>query len=386
MKKIGIISQFNLETVNFGNRLQAFALNRYLSVHFPEYKTETLYFNFYDKKLVTRKISPLQYVKHKTGRAYQKLFGNNITTNKINTRLKNCNKFSQKYMNLCDRAYSWETLLQSDYDFFMVGSDVVWSQGHNGIGRVRFLDFTTGKPFNKIAYSASFGRDFIPEENIEAIKRCLSKFSAISVREASSVNMLESLGIKACHTLDPVMLLDMEEWAHYMQKPEEAGKIKTKGFIFTYLLGTSRKMRKDIQLWAKLKKLDIVSVPYASGYYNYADNNFGDVQVMDCSPENWIWLICNASYVVTDSFHGAVFSTIFIKKFWVLERIYSVDINNRMYDFLKLTGQLDKMVKSGMLKETGTMEWDYKNTEKIIQAKKQFSKEYLEKALRPQAK
>lgn len=375
MKKIAIISEFNRSGVNYGNRLQAMALNQYLVKKFPEYKVEYLYFAFWDRFLVTKEKTTFErlttYVKSVQNRIHRWTH----CAPGIEKRRALCDSFSKKYMTLASEAYSWDELVDSDFDIIIVGSDVVWAQGEGKIGRLRFLDFDTIKSFERISYAASFGRDWIPDENIEEIKRCLSKFKAISVRENSSVSFLEKYNINATHTVDPTLLLSKEEWINCERQPLEISK--SSGYVFVYLLGTDYKMRDAITKWTKSHHLTIITIPYVSGEKNSADDKFGDVRILDCSPENWLWLINHADYVITDSFHGCIFSTIFEKKFVVMERVGKININNRMIDFMDMIKQSDKIVPYNSFELIDNLSWDYYQINKSLKEEVESSKKFL---------
>ena len=153
-------------------------------------------------------------------------------------------------------------------------------------------------------------------------------------------------------------------------------------FIFVYLLGTSTRQRKKIIELAKKMNLTIVTVPYAAGVYNLADNIFGDVKLNYCSPQEWIWLIRHAEYIITDSFHGCVFSTIFSKKFIVVKRMSVVDINNRMVDYLNTINETDKMTNFENTVCLDELVWDYEKINELLRSKIDSSKKYLELVLK----
>lgn len=375
MKKIGIISELNLNNTNYGNRLQAFALNYYLNNNYKEYQAYSLYFNIYDIKKNT-KLYPTLIIK-KIIKKIIKL-ENKDSNFEIKQRMENCNNFTIKNTKLCDSIMTWSSLQNSDYDVFITGSDVVWAQFKGGINRIRFLNFTNKKNFEKISYAPSFGRDWIPNENIKKIKKMLSSFKAISVREKSSVKMLNDIGIKNVeHVCDPTLLLTAEEW----EKKEEKVKIDDK-FIFVYLLGKSKLQRDKIKKIANENNLKIVSIPHANEKYSDIDEEFGNYKIKDCSPEQWIWLIHNAEYVITDSFHGAVFSTIFNKKFIITKREYTEDINNRMIDYLSTIDENNKFIDITKIVDINKLNWDYNKINRKIKEFREKSIDYLNKSLK----
>jgi len=296
--KIGIITELINNSLNYGNVLQAFALNEYLN-SFDNILAETLIVNHIKYKKNTSYSPIIIYNK------IYRLLKNKLKTNvekdyNFNERIELFNNFSskikKKYIN------SIEEIIAADYDCIIVGSDIVWIQDKGVINRLKFLDFKIKK---KVSYAASFGTNFIPNENIKYIKKYLNDFSAISLRENNSVKMLNEIGIKNVkHVCDPTILIKKEEW----QKKEKKPLVNIdKKYIFVYLLGKNKETRELIKNTAKTENLIIISVPHANGHYSDVDNNFADINICNCSPENWLYLIDNAEYIFTDSFHGAVF-------------------------------------------------------------------------------
>ena len=171
------------------------------------------------------------------------------------------------------------------------------------------------------------------------------------------------------------MLLDKKYWSSISKKVD----IKDK-YIFVYLLGKDKKQREEITRIANSLNLKIVTIPHADGIYNEVDNDFGDYRLDDCSPEEWIYLIETCEYVITDSFHGIVFSTIFEKKFVVIKRDYKEDINNRLIDYLNTINESDKYISSSNL-DLKKLNWNYNEINKKINKFINESKQYLDKVL-----
>lgn len=379
--KIGIISEFSTTTTNYGNNIQAYALNSYLRKTYPGHQVETIYFKNGNKskrtlytRLVIRKIKYI--MKSLSGGRKEECAREDF----LLQRRCAFHKFVGNHIPLCPAPMDWELLNHSDYDLFIVGSDVVWGQFHYVINRIKFLDFTNTKKAKKASYAASFGRDWIPLENRKWIRKYLKDFLCISVREGSSVQLLESIGVPgAVHTLDPTLLLDKDEWSCLESRPDG---ISDAPYVFAYLLGIDASQRAQIERLCRKEGFLIATVPFAGEIENEADKTFGDVRLMDCSPEEWIWLIHHAEVVITDSFHGTVFTTIFKKKFWVLRRALEIDINNRMEDYLRTICQDDKKVDLSTLDSLSGQTWDYDRISSLISAKKKESMKYLDDLIR----
>jgi len=376
--KVGIISQFNRTNVNYGNKLQAYALNRYLTGKMPNDSIISLFFLDYGKNIITQNESCFELFTCKVRRIPQKITGVGKQSKLVINRLKRINKFSEKNINIPDKPWTWDDLENSNFDIVIVGSDIVWGQSRGRVNRKFFLDFEGKKKFVKVSYAASFGRDWIPKENIDTIKMYLDSFSNISVRESSSVKLLSEIGINDVkYCVDPTLLISGDEWRLIENKPDgESGK-----YIFVYLLGRGKEERKFALNLAKLLKLNIVTIPFATGEKNHVDEIFGDIRLLDCSVEEWIWLIDHAEYIVTDSFHGSVFSTIFRKKFIILARKYEENINNRIIDFLNNIGQSNKLFSSFNNINLFDLEWNYDEIYSKLDPLINYSKEFLQNAV-----
>lgn len=209
----------------------------------------------------------------------------------------------------------WKLLLKSvsrRYGTFVVGSDQVWRREYAYIPHY-LLNFAPGKS-NKISYAASFGKDDLSEydDNLVRTSRCLARrFDHISVREDSGVNIVrESWGLEAEHHLDPTMLLSAEDYDNLLRSPET--KISdSHGELFSYILDQSQEKNEVVDAVAERCGLDPFSI--VSG-----DRNNGS----SLPPvSQWLKSFIDAKYVVTDSFHGTVFSILFNKPFLVVGNV-----------------------------------------------------------------
>lgn len=381
--KVGIISEYALHTVNYGNYLQAYALNFFLRNGLGIEQVESIAL---DRKQLVRYTHVCSFAfAAKLFRAlWDRILGKKrensaSETAALKNRLRKFEEFRQQRIPTCERQFRRREICDTDYDAIVVGSDVVWSQSPLRISRTKFLDFTAKKPFRRIAYAASFGHDYIPKENEKYVRNYLSRFDAVSVREHSSVAMLSQIGVQnVSYCLDPTLLLPVGVWEALEEKPEEIAEGQR--YLFTYLLGDSVRQRREITAFAENAGVTIVTVPHANGFFLEADENFADVRLQDCSIGNWLWLIHHAQYVITDSFHGTVFSTIYERPFAVLFREGTVDINNRLQDYLRQIGQTDKTLPEGSFSELEHLTWDYTQIASAIETRKQRSIAFLKNA------
>lgn len=192
------------------------------------------------------------------------------------------------------------------YDIYLVGSDQVWNPCLIHNIEPFLLTFLTRKE-KRISYSSSIGRTDIPSEYKPLFKSSLSKFSHISVREEQTKNIITAIipDINISTTLDPTMLIKEEHWASISKSP------KYNNYILCYFLHNELNKLKYAEQIAKFNDSRLVVVgDKATGVDAIFLNQVG--------PREWLGLIKNAKHIVTDSFHGTVFSIILNNNFMVL--------------------------------------------------------------------
>lgn len=182
----------------------------------------------------------------------------------------------------------------------IVGSDQVWRPKYNHHLQDMFLSFVRNPKINKLSYASSFGTDnweFSDAQTV-MILPFIKKFSAVSVRELSAVRMCKQyLGVDAIQVLDPTLLLDVSEYMKICRMiPQE-----DKDFIFAYILDMTIDKKEVIEKAGKELGIPI--------QYHTAETK------AELSVEEWIAKFRDTSYIITDSFHGTVFSIIFGKPF-----------------------------------------------------------------------
>ncbi len=188
--------------------------------------------------------------------------------------------------------------LDGEFDGYIVGSDNVWNSRLTGLDKNYFFDFVSDKR-KTASYAASLGLAAVPKDEREVFKKALSSFSAVTLREKAAAEDICKIGIQAKDACDPTLFFPAERWdslAHSVKKP--------KHYIMVYHMSPSRSFVKFAKEFSRLKGLPLVYVPFPTG-------------VCKCSirpsigPCEWLDLIKHADYVLTDSFHGSVFSCLY---------------------------------------------------------------------------
>lgn len=282
-------------------------------------------------------------------------------------------KYRKKYLKLTSKQYKNKNELMEDLpqaDIYCTGSDQVWGQiANDDYDENYFLEFV---PNDKrcIAYSASFGKNKLSENLKIKLPKLMEKYSDIMVRELSAVKILNASGIDNVKlVLDPTLLLSKEEW-------EENLKIKNnekEQYILTYQLHHNKEFDKYLKKLAKATNLKVVRLS-SSIYYKFKYGKF--VYLPDL--EQFLTYFKNAKYVVTDSFHGTVFSIIFNKQ--VID-ILPGKTRTRIESILKLFGMEDRIVNDYNDMSIINKEIDYKKVNDILDKERKKSIEYLRKAI-----
>lgn len=221
-----------------------------------------------------------------------------------------------------------------DADVYLSGSDQVFNP--NGIDRdVYYLHFDKKKSC-KAAYAPSFGGTNYSEEVKLEIKERLSDFDVLSCRELDGAAFMSSLlGIDVPQVVDPTLLLTEDEWNKLSVEPK--GK---KNYICVYDLNGGDDLiaiAKKIQAKTNLKICCITDKVHKRYHV--------DKQIYDAGPAEFVGWIQNAAYVVTDSFHGTMFSLKFKIPFYTYIAVPSS--STRITSVLGRLNLSDRIIENG---------------------------------------
>lgn len=389
MKKKVLIHTLFYENYNYGGILQAYALYHKLSE--MGYSCEELNYN----RIITGKVKkilcrgwrileiarePIYNIKMRKQRKIQEqqrqLY---ISKMKCDLLKEVFSCFMEKEF-ISTKVYTGATIKElSVYDYYIVGGDQVWNPQWTDI------NFFFGNVYGrkKIGYSCSAGKDHFTKHEKKKILKLIKNMDVVSVREHNFSELLSEEGINNQVIADPVYLMTRDEWSEFSndcyQLPEK--------YIFAYLLGEDEERRKIIKNFAKQNNMKIVSIPHVFRRYNIADEDFADVEINDAGPKEFVSLIKNADFVVTDSFHGTAFSLIFEKQFLNFSRFRSNDkrsLNVRLINILKEYGIEDRHIELFELEKVETnklKEIDYIQLINITQRKRKEAIDFLRESL-----
>lgn len=309
-------------------------------------------------------------------------FKNIKTNNKINQDRLKRKEFHRSFVEneifkISEDLYTKQDLKNfvntEKFDVVIVGSDQVWRKKYINYKYYKsyFLDFVDSTKTKKVAYAASFGKDYWEGENdSEEIAKLLQDFISVSVREALGVDICKDTFNydKAVHVLDPTMLIGKEFYQNeIIAKYAEANTHK--GGLLTYVLDEVVEKKEIIEFVQKNSGLK--SVHHLKG--------FNASHVTFTVPQ-WVVSFANADFVVTDSFHGMVFSIIFEKEFVVIG-----NESRGMDRFISLVSKLgveDRLIFDVKDLEGKELEKiDYNRVNKILEDEKKKSLEFLNGSL-----
>lgn len=296
---------------NYGNRLQNYALDRLLKDENLEVQSGIVYFlkdewventtskmAKFIKCLIPIKVCKMYLEKKYNSKQYDEL---------MQLRIEKFKEFTKKNIETIPEIYGKniddlrEQINEKEFDFFIAGSDQVWNPYYRGKWG-DFLKFADKK--KRLSFSASIGLNYIPKEKENYYKTSLMDMHYISVREESAIQLIKNLtGREAKLTLDPTLLISKEHWKNMAKKPNMDIE---ENYICTYFLG---EIPIAVDKFAKSKNIKI-----------YHINSTLDKEFYTLDPAEFVYMIMNARYILTDSFHAVAFSIKLNKEFYVFDR------------------------------------------------------------------
>ena len=382
MKKLGVCVRYI--TDNYGSMLQLYALQKAIEKLQWDYE-----FIVYDKKtagFVLKNSVRIFNPYFMNGKMLQikkkiKLKKNPDIMKENQKRMKAFADFRQKYFCHYSQTFRGFRALREgtrQYDAVLVGSDQLW--GPEGLDTNFYNLMFVPDNIRKIAYSTSFGVKEIPESLKSKYQSYLNRIEYISVREQAGQQIVKNtIGKDVPVVVDPVMLLSREDWEKEIPVSDSA---IDEPYILCYFLGSNPEHRKAALELKKKTGWKIIALPHIDEVVD-ADMQFGDVQLFDTSPEEFLNLIRNAKYICTDSFHGTAFSIINEKNFTVFNRFddnEKVSRNSRIDTICDIFGLKNRRY-NGNITDSFDTSIDYSKVEKKLEALRNEAWNYLNEAL-----
>lgn len=302
--KIGIVTYHR--SLNCGAVLQAYALQTFLEKNFD------VQASIVDCRVrISRKRFAFCFAGLK--RFLGSVFYSLLTIGIEDWRRFRYDKFSRRHLHYSKFfGYASSDVDSSVFDAFCAGSDQIWNPVLSRGNMLFFLDFVPNDKL-KIAYAPSIGLDEFPEEYRLKCKSLIKRFDKISVRESSGAVMLkELLGDEVPVLCDPTLLLKAADYDKIASAPSMASR-----YICVYSMGNEQRVKKALE--KLMEQCDLPVMWLVGGHAASWHINRGRIKRISCfGPGEFLGYMKNASFVLTNSFHGTAFSLIFGKPFHVV--------------------------------------------------------------------
>ena len=369
-RKVGIVTLHGYH--NYGNKLQNYAMHKVLSDF--GFTTDTLILHkqlhFFSTiqnrfKMIFRQ-SPSKSIEIVIKRFKPKRYSKE-DEKLVNSRTDIFKQFSKDYLSEKFLKLDIDNVakINKEYNYFVTGSDQVWNPVYISNMEKYFLTFADKS--KRVEYAPSFSCPKLPKSHEKKYRKWLREMSRVSVRETEGAEIIRELtGINAPVLVDPTLLLSKKQWLSIANK---ASNRPEQGYILTYFLGeTSSDTEQYIQNLAQEKNTKIIRL-----------GDIHDKESYITGPREFIDYINNAAVLLTDSFHGVVFSILLETPFLVYERKTNIPT---MYSRIEtLLDRFDLRHREARNVVQDIFDIDFGHTYEILEFEKEKSLNYLRDAL-----
>lgn len=358
-KKIGLIT-FH-DTTNFGSLLQTYGL--YKKILDLNYEIDVI--DYTCNNIKEREIPHFPAI----NKNFLRMLVSYILFGKIRRKkYDDLNRFLNTKMTLSEKINDKDNLekLNNTYGTFVCGSDLIWDLKITDNDYSYFLDFASrGKNIFSFASAGSTWN----EQQKGNLRLILEKFKSINVRDDGTASRVKELSKKEVNIVcDPTMLLETEQW----NKIADEGNVKIKDYILIYFLDDKDNVKKYAEYIAQKTGKKIYVINYGRRC-TFANN------ISPTSIEEFLSLIKNASYIVTSSYHGLLFSLYFNKEFWFYNRAHK----DRMKNIINKVSIKGREIKEDSnYEELYNTPIDYEKVNSEIEDYRNYSVNILKKALK----
>ncbi|MBU2910344.1 hypothetical protein BCU98_07195 [Vibrio splendidus] len=379
-KKIAILTLHFAN--NYGAVLQVYALSKRLRDH--GYEVEVLDYEMESARKNLIFSYPISFIRKvwlrgmlSPSKILSRLKGKPDCSNVFENKQSIFDEFRKKHLNISSVNHTAETLQKNcpDFDAFIVGSDQVWAADFLFTSPTYLLSFVPENKI-KISYAASFGKRSLENYLKPTFSKFVKRIDHVSVREDSGLNIVKEFTNNVSQVLDPTLLLD--DYSDIVSVNPESD------YILVYKLNQEESLSNYF-----LNQVN--NIACITGYkviYISPDGSL-DIDLADVrlpSPNELLGLIKNAKMILTNSFHGLVFSIIFNKPFLGFQRDLFEDKQNlRLTGLLSMFGIEDNLITFGTQINESNLESllsiDYELVNKRIEKEKEKSWSFLKNAI-----
>ena len=356
--KIGIITFHT--ALNYGAVLQTYAL-----MHHLEKEGQQVEIIDYRPKFNKERFSPkpLRYFLSPKN-LFSILFRNSY---QIHNR-KAFEDFCNNFLHLSKETYSLLNLSKSNdlYDLFVTGSDQVWNLSCTDGDDSYFLPFVSDQR-KKYSYAASFGVTDLLPNHVDKVRKYLSSFDKMSVREKEGCKIISDLfhnKVSSEYVLDPTLLLTKKDWYSIA----DFCKCPGKKYLLVYLMSEDMSLLKFASSYAKRNDLHIIYLTQR------LFKRFSAEYIKGATPNQWLGLFLNADTIITNSFHGTVFSLNFNKNFFVKYIPKSIS-NSRLKNIIDDFNLHNHLLDSSTFNENSSI--NYEKVNPVLQERRTVSYNYI---------
>lgn len=288
-----------------------------------------------------------------------------------NLKFDKFREFSEKHLIFSRPLHDFDGMvsISNNYDKFVVGSDQVWNYKINKMDPVYFLKFVNDNS-KKVTYAVSFGVNDIPEIYKKKYIDFLKDFNNILIREKKGREIINNLISKESNiVLDPTLLVSKEEW---YEIATEKKHLKDK-YILVYAFSGSKYI---MDLAKNISKKTGYKIIWICNSYK---KSFNIKYIKSAGPDEFLGLFKNAEYIITNSFHGTIFSINFNKHFFTELLPETKGTNSRMVDVLELFNLSDRIINDSEITNI-ELKIDYKKVNEILKYERNRSLMLLKQA------
>lgn len=406
--KIGIVTHYGNHNHNVGALLQALALQVTVSEMGYECDVVDTCINYIAEN---RRRKTIYYV----WKRVRRILGQRPSAlfHKIRARLsadkgkfqilshadmkKRCGLFSEFEAYIPhSKKYTEKTISDANavYDGYITGSDVVFANGLYNRDPYWLLSFAGNKL--KMSYAASmedwFQEDDLTKWDMRFLKKYLSDFRGVSLRESGTAERFCLFGVHAVHVLDPV-LLRSTDFYDALARPAEIPGYHGEPFALCYFVKETGYVKAKISDYCNRNGLRMVLLPHLQGAFSVEDEKYRDAHVF-AGPREFLWLLKNARIVFGSSYHGICLSLLYHKQFAAFQPRFLQMKNDNDFDtrirrtrigsLLSLVGLLDRCFDMDDFPNDAFLSRPiaYQTVDRILDEKRKDSMQFLENTLR----
>lgn len=368
MKNFGIVS-YNIHAnfTNYGSALQSWALSQAIN-KVGKGKWQAKLVDYCPDILKDK--DPLNPMKNMWDKdeEYRRECEKSLPAIRVN--YEKFNKFYNEEFIKTKNVYTSENfndiISEENIDGFVCGSDTIFCIDEFGFDDGYYSNYDCMKNGYSISYAASFGDAHFDNDTYKILNNRLRNFNAIGIREDAFVPYVkEHTDVEVQRCIDPTLLLDKEEYTKIEQPVDEEEK-----YLLLYARRKNTKMSKYAEKIAQQNGWKVIEISLQ------ASNADKHKMFYEAGVGEFLSLVKNAEFVVTNSYHGMIFSVIYEKQFVIFSR---EQCNTKIAELLKLFDLSDRMLLEG--NESYEPNIDFKGVKKRIENIKNKSIDFLTRKL-----